>query len=162
MSLDPLRENCQIRFWNSKKKNQPCWDVDRSLRACVQAVCLERALEYLSLVSWGQGDAVEFSVQERSKYFRWVPRLDFVKQQPPPVTRLFKVFRTGAGVTREWHASGWWRNARVHGKENKWAAKTSRPFSPSRLSLRANFHQERETSYYTWLVTSEWLMVFKN
>ena len=90
MSLDPLRENCQTRFWNSKKNNQPCWDVDRSLRACVQAVCLERALEYLPLVSWGQGDAVEFSVQERSKYFRWVPRLDFLKQQPPPVNKLFK------------------------------------------------------------------------
>ena len=90
MSLDPLRENCQTRFWNSKKNNQPCLDVDRSLRACVQAVCLERALEYLPLVSWGQGDAVEFSVQERSKYFRWVPRLDFVKQQPPPVNKLFK------------------------------------------------------------------------
>ena len=170
MSLDPLRENCQTRFWNSKKNNQPCLDVDRSLRACVQAVCLERALEYLPLVSWGQGDAVEFSVQERSKYFRWVPRLDFVKQQPPPVNKLFKgkknslllrrfVFRTGAGATREWHASGWWRNARVHGKENKWAAKTSRPFCPSRLSLRANFHRVTEMSYYTWLVTSEWLIV---
>ena len=167
MSLDPLRENCQTRFWNSKKNNQPCWDVDRSLRACVQAVCLERALEYFPLVSWGQGDAVEFSVQERSKYFRWVPRLDFLKQQPPPVNKLFKEKKKSASSSgasffvqgRARHASGWWRNARVHGKENKWAAKTSRPFSPSRLSLRANFHRVRETSYYTWLVTSEWLIV---
>ena len=66
------------------------------------------------------------------------------------------VFRTEPNAKREWHSSDLWRTARDNVKEKNERRRVSRPFSPSRLSLRAIFHQKRDCSQTRHLTINGW------